>query len=128
MKDSTVRAILRLDAAFIALIGTVLLLAPSTSFHKALDLPVANPAIYTQLAGGMFLAFALLLWEAPTDPVLERHVGRAAAIAQFLAVVILPLWLLSGELDNGTQGKVILWIVTVVLAGFAAAETRYLRQ
>ncbi len=127
MNEHLSRQALRADAVFDALMGALLILAPSRGFYDALDLPSAKPELFTQMAGGLLLAFALLLWEAPEKRVLAESVGRAACIANALGVVILPLWLLSGELDIGAQGKGLLWIVTAILAVFAVFESRYLR-
>ena len=127
MNEQLSRNALRADAIFDALMGALLILAPSRGLYERLDLPSARPELFTQLAGGLLLAFALLLWEAPEKRLVAEAVGRAACIANALGVVILPLWLLSGEVDIGVQGKSLLWAVTVILAAFAILEARYLR-
>jgi len=119
--------VLSANAVFDGLIGALLVLAPTSGLFDGLGLPVAEPELYTQIAGGLLLVFAVLLWEAPTDPVLERHVGRAAAAANVLGAVVLALWLISGELDASRRGEGFLWIVTLAVAVLAAFEARYLR-
>lgn len=133
--DVTIWAVRRINLDFVlsanaivyGLAGAILVLAPTSGFFDALGLPAAEPELYTQLAGGLLLVFAVLLWEGPTDPVLERHIGRAAAAANILGAVVLALWLVSGELDADRRGEGILWIATVALAGLATLESRYLR-
>jgi hypothetical protein len=118
---------LRINAAFFLVFGGLLLLAPTTDLYESLGLPVAEPEVYAQLAGGAMLVIALLLWEAPVDPVLERHVGRAAAMANALTALVLFLWLVTGEIDAERGGQVILGAAAVISAAFAAIELRYLR-
>jgi hypothetical protein len=118
--------ILRADALFRAVLGVVLLLSPRENFFvDLLDLPNAEPELFTQVAGGLLMAMAVLLWEAPAQPVLERAIGRASAVANSLTLVLLLIWLLSGELDIGGLGKGLLWAVTVGTGAFAFLETRY---
>jgi hypothetical protein len=121
------QAVLLANAVFAALAGALLVLAPASGFFENLGLPVAEPEIYAQFAGGLLLLAAVLLWEAPSDPVLERHVGRTAAAANVIGAAVLVLWLVSGELDTTRRGDAILWTVTAVVALFAVLEARYLR-
>jgi hypothetical protein len=120
-------AVLIVNAIFAGIAGAILILAPTSGLFEDIGLPIAEPEIYAQFAGGLLLVFAVLLWEAPTDPVLERHIGRAAAAANVIGGVVLALWLLSGELDTTGSGATILWIATVILAALALLESRYLR-
>ena len=125
MKQLTGQQILQADAIFDAVMGVLLLLAPSHRVYEALDLPIAQPEIFTQVAGVFAIAFAMLLWEAPANAVLERTIGRTACLANALVVLVIPLWLVSGELDIGLGGKVLLWVITGVIAAIAAGEARY---
>ena len=115
------------NAFFYGLFGALLILSPTSGLFENFGLPEIDPELFTQLAGGMYLVFAVLLWDAPTDPVLQRHVGRAAAAANILTAVVLALWLLSGELDAATRGKILLGAVAVIAAGLAGLQWRYLR-
>lgn len=119
--------VLRADALFDALMGVLLLIAPSHRVYEALDLPIAQPEIFTQVAGVFAIAFAILLWEAPTHAVLERAIGRAACLANALGVLVIPLWLVSGELDIEIRGKITFWVVAGILALFTLGEARYFR-
>ena len=125
MQRLTGQQILRGNALFHALLGVLLLLAPSHPLYDGLDLPSAQPELFTQLAGVFVIALAALLWEAPAHASGERLVGRAACVANALSVLVTLLWLVSGELDTGIRGKALLWAVTVLLAGFAALEAGY---
>lgn len=117
--------VLRANALVDALIGVLLLLAPSHKIYDALDLPIAQPEIFTQVAGVFAIAFAILLWDAPAHAVLERAVGRAACLANALGVLVIPLWLVSGELDIDLQGKITFWVITAIVALFTLGEARY---
>lgn len=127
MRAISPQAVLRADAVVYALMGVLLLLAPNRDLFDAIGLPQPDPEIFTQLAGALLVVFAILLWEAPTDPTLELHVGRAAAIANTLGAVIVLPWLLSGQIDSSGAGTVLLWLAAATSAIFAALESRYLR-
>jgi hypothetical protein len=49
-----------MDALFDAAMGLLLLSASWDGLFEALGLPVARPAFYAQLAGGLLLAYVLL--------------------------------------------------------------------
>ena len=117
--------LLRADAVLNALIGVLLLLAPSHHIYEALDLPIAQPEIFTQVAGVYAIALAMLLWEAPAHRQLERLVGRTACLANALAVLVIALWLVSGQIDTDSRGKILLWVIATPIAFFAIAEARY---
>ena len=94
-------------------------------FYTFLGLPIAQPELFTQLAGVFSIALAALLWEAPARVLLERLIGRAVCAANGLSVLVTLLWLVSGKLDVDVTGKVVLGIVTAILAVFALLEARY---
>lgn len=119
--------LLRADAVAYAVFGVLLLLAPNRDLFDALGLPQPSPELFTQLAGALLVTFAILLWEAPSNPAFEHHVGRAAAIANTLGAVIFLRWLLVGDLDTTTLGTTLLWLITIASALFAVLEARYLR-
>ena len=117
--------VLRGNALFAALLGVLFLLAPSHWLYETLGLPIAQPELFTQLAGVFSIALAALLWEAPARVLFERLVGRAVCTANALSVLVTLLWLVSGKLDVDVTGKVVLGIVTAILAVFALLEARY---
>ena len=125
MKDA--RTWLRADAVFDAGMGLLLLTATWNALYDALGLPVAEPALYAQIAGGLLLGYAYLLWWAPGTPA-ERTVAGTTAVVNALGVVVVGVWLLSGDLETETLGDVILWAAVVALAAFAIAETSIARR
>jgi hypothetical protein len=118
---------LRADAVFDAGMGALLLSASWTALYDTLELPVAEPALYAQVAGGLLLGYAYLLWSAPGTAA-ERTLAGTTAAVNALGVVVVGTWLVSRELDAGTLGQVILWAAVVVLAVFAVAEVAIARQ
>ena len=115
-------AVLRADALLDAALGVLLLLAPWGSLFDALGLPRAQPALYAQIAGGLLLAFAYLLWIAPRESHLTRGVAAAAALANAAAATVLVAWLVAGDLDAGGLGVALLAALAAALAAFAVAE------
>lgn len=115
--------VLRADAVFDAAMGLLLLSASWDDLYDALGLPVARPAFYAQLAGGLLLAYAYLLWQGGDR---LRLAGVTAAI-NALGVVVIAVWLLSGELEAETLGEVLLWAASAALAIFAVLELRLAR-
>jgi hypothetical protein len=117
-------SVLRADAVFDAAMGLLLLAATWDGLYEALGLPVARPALYAQLAGGLLLAYAYLLWLGDD----RRRLAAVTATVNALAVLVLAIWLLSGELGAETLGEVILWLAAAVLALFALLEFRLARE
>ncbi|MGH2573717.1 MAG: hypothetical protein ACRDGU_09625 [Actinomycetota bacterium] len=122
MSERWVRLVLRADAVFDAIVGVLLLSATWQGLYRALDLPRGQPELAAQIAGAVLLFGAYLLWVAPTDPALTRHVAGASAFGNALSALIVLAWLAFGELGVGTLGTTLLWIITVVLVVFAALQ------
>ena len=112
-----IRATLRADAVLLLAVALLLLAATWTDLYETLDLPIADPALYAQLAGAVMLAVAYLLWIAPRDVRLTQAVAASAALGNGLSAAILLVWLATDNVDG-----VLLWAFVPVLAGFAAAE------
>jgi hypothetical protein len=117
-------SVLRVDAVFDAAMGLLLLSATWDGLYDALGLPVARPGLYAQLAGGLLLAYAYLLWHGGD----RRRLAAVTAAVNALGVVVIAVWLLSGELGAETLGEVLLWLVAAILAAFAALEVRVARE
>jgi hypothetical protein len=113
-------SVLRADAVFDAAMGLLLLSATWDGLYDALGLPVARPALYAQLAGGLLLAYAYLLWQGGD----RRRLAAVTAAVNALGGVVIAVWLLSGELDAETLGEVLLWLAAAVLGLFALLELR----
>ena len=111
--------VLRADAVLDVALGFVLLAATWGGLYDALDLPHPEPELFTQVAGGLLLAFGYLLWLAPRDVNLTQAVSLTAAFANALGAVVLIVWLVGGHVDG-----VLLWALVPVLAAFAALEAR----
>lgn len=105
----------------------MLLSASWDDLYDALQLPVARPALYAQVAGGLLLGYAYLLW-AGVDTPARRMLAGATAAVNVAGVLVVGTWLVSGNLDAGSLGEVILWLAVVALAVFAAAEIRIARE
>ena len=116
------RAVLRADAIFDLVVGVLLLSATWDGLFSALDLPHTEPELWMQVAGGLLVTFGYLLWIAPREPHLAHAVLGAAAFANGLAAVLLPLWILFGELDVGALGTALLVAVSALLAFFAIVQ------
>jgi hypothetical protein len=124
MNERTVAAVLRANAAADFLAGIVLLSSTWNGLLDTLDLPQAHPALLVQIGGTALWGFAYLLWVAPGDAALTRHVSLAAAIADGLAAGVIAAWLIFADPAVGTQGDVELTVIAVVMAAFAVAKAR----
>lgn len=117
----------RADAVFDAGMGVLLLSASWDDLYDALQLPIAQPALYAQVAGGLLLGYAYLLWAGVDTPAKGMLAGTTAAV-NLAGVLVVGAWLVSGNLDAGTLGEVILWLAVVALAIFAVAEIHIARE
>jgi hypothetical protein len=112
-----IRATLRGDAVLLFAVALLLLAATWTELYETLDLPVADPELYAQLAGAVMLAVAYLLWIAPRDVRLTQAVAASASLGNGLSAAILLVWLATDNVDG-----VLLWAFVPVLAAFSAVE------
>ena len=112
-----IRATLRADAVLLFAVALLLLAATWTELYETLDLPVADPELYAQLAGAVMLAVAYLLWIAPRDVRLTQAVAASASLGNGLSAAILLVWLATDDVDGA-----LLWAFVPVLAAFAAVE------
>jgi hypothetical protein len=117
----------RADAVFDAGMGVLLLSASWDELYDALQLPLAQPALYAQVAGGLLLGYAYLLWVGVETPARGMLAGTTAAV-NTAGVLVVGAWLHSGILDSGALGEVILWLAVVALTVFAVAEIRIARE
>jgi hypothetical protein len=124
--DNLTRNILRGDAVFDALFGVLLLASPLLGdLFRALELPVAQPELYMQFAGGLLLVCAYLLWLASSDPALARPVALSIGLVNLAGVVLIWAWISSGALGVGSLGSGILLGASTLLSIFAIVELRY---
>jgi len=117
---------LRADVVFDAGMGLLLLMASWDALYEALGLPLATPPMYAQVAGGLLCGYAYLLWTGAEAPGVRRLAGTTAVV-NVAGIVVLGIWLVSGELGAETLGEVILWAAVIALAAFAIAEAAIAR-
>ena len=122
------RLLLRLDALFDFILGVLLLTATWSDLYETLDLPQAEPEVFTQLAGGLLVVYAYLLWVAPLNRFFATQMSLATGVANILGVVLLAIWLSSGDLDVGDLGAILLNVVSAILAVLAALELGLYRR
>ena len=118
------RLTLRADAILHLALGLVLLSSTWDALFDKLDLPRAEPEIFTQIAGGLLVAVGYLLWIAPRDVRLAYAVALTAAVANAAGALFVAAWLLFAELGIGRLGTTLLSFVAVIVTVFAALEAR----
>jgi hypothetical protein len=116
------RLVLRVDAVFDFILGILLLTATWSDLYDTLDLPQAEPEVFTQLAGGLLIAYAYLLWMAPLNRFFASQMSLATGVANAVGVVLLAIWLSSGDLNIGDLGSILLNVVSAILAVLAALQ------
>ena len=124
MNERTVALVLRANAVADFVAGAVLLSSTWNDLLDTLDLPQAHPALLVQIGGAALWGFAYLLWVAPGDAALTRHVSLAAAVGDGLAALVIAAWLIFEDPGVGTQGDVELVVIAVLMAAFAVAKAR----
>jgi hypothetical protein len=122
------RLLLRLDAVFDFILGLLLLTATWSDLYDTLDLPQAEPEMFTQLAGGLLVAYAYLLWMAPLNRFFATQISLATGAANAVGVVLLAIWLSSGDLEVGDLGGILLNVVSAILAVLAALQLGLYRR
>lgn len=115
------RVLLRVDAAVNAAAGLLLLSASWGDLYQALDLPVARPAVYAQMAGVLLLGLAYLLWVSPVHRGMTRPVGTMAAAVNVAGAGLIVAWLTVGGLHPEPVGRVLLIGFAAVLIVLAVA-------
>ena len=116
------RVVVRANSLFDLALGALLLSSSWEGLFAALDLPSGEPELWTHVAGALLVGFAYLLWIAPREPHLANGVVGAAALANGLGAIVIPVWLVFGELRTGGLGTALLLAAAIALAAFAAAE------
>ena len=122
------RLLLRADAILDGVLGCILLAATWDGLYDALDLPHAEPEVFTQMAGGLLIAYSYLLWTAPTNRFMATHMALVTGIVNIAAVVLLAVWLSVGDLNIGDFGSILLNVISATLAVLAALELGLFRR
>ena len=121
--NTKVRFLLALDAVINLFLGVILLLYP-TGIPTQLGLPVPGSFFYPTILGGVLIGIgvALLLeWK-------YRHrdlggLGVAGAIAiNLCGGAALLYWLLSPGLNLPMRGRILLWLVDILVLGIGLVE------
>jgi hypothetical protein len=125
--DRFTRIIMRGDAILDLSFGVLTFFSPwAGGLFDLLQLSNPQPAIFTQIAGGLLVAFAYLLWIAPDRPAaLAKPVALSVGAINVIAVVLIAGWLISGMLGAGTLGTLILIAAAALLGLFGFGELRY---
>jgi hypothetical protein len=121
--NSKLRFLLAVDAVINLILGVILLLFP-LGIPSQLGLPAPNSYFYTSILGGVLfgIGLALLLeWRFGNGSI--RGLGIAGAIAINLAGGgVLLIWLLRTDLALPAGGRILLWLVDILVLGIGLVE------
>jgi hypothetical protein len=117
------RVVLIVDALMLLGFGVLFLLTPWNSLYSALQLVPPQPALIGQAFGVVLLGFAWIALRAAFDGALTATVGRTAGHVNWIAGVLMLVWLIGlhtprltgfGQLVAGAVG---VWLIIVGLGG-----------
>lgn len=115
--------VLLIDALINFILGILLLTFP-TRVVQFLGMPQAQTKFYPSIFGAVLIgiAFALSIeyLRKPTG-IVGLGLGGAVSI-NLCAGLVLGIWLLGGQLDIPSRGKVILWALVAVLVVISSIE------
>jgi hypothetical protein len=89
------RVVLIVDALILLGFGVLFILTPWTLLYDALQLVQAQPALIGQAFGVVLLGFAWLALRAAFDGALTATVGRTAGHVNWIAGVLMLVWLIG---------------------------------
>jgi len=89
------RVVLIVDALILLGFGVLFVLTPWTLLYDALQLVQAQPALIGQAFGVVLLGFAWLALRAAFDGALTATVGRTAGHVNWIAGVLMLVWLIG---------------------------------
>jgi hypothetical protein len=115
--------VLLLDSAINIVLGFLLLIFPERLVNL-LGMPPAEPSFYPSILGAVLLGIGIgLLVEHYRRPEGMIGLGLGGAVAiNLCGGIALTFWLLCGKLDLPPRGRLILWLLAVILVGISAAE------
>lgn len=114
--------LLRVDGAFEALLGALLLLSPVTGLYSTLELPGPASRPVVVVVGLFLLPLLPILWRESLVP--RRQVVLMLAAANGAGAVLFTAWVL---LWNGTfdrAGAIFVLLVAAILAVLATLQAR----
>ncbi len=116
-------SLLKADAAINIILG-ILLMAFPAGLLKALGIPLADPAFYPSILGGVLFGIGLaLLIECYRKSGRFNGLGLAGAIAiNLCGGFVLAAWLLSDKLTLPWRGQILLWFLVLLLFGLGLIE------
>jgi hypothetical protein len=112
--------LLLVDAVINFLLGILLILFPA-SFVAALGIPGSESAFYPNILGAVLFGIGIAL-------LVERFRGSGglgligAVSINLSGGLVLAVWLLSGSLVLPLRGRVILWILVLILVVISSLE------
>ena len=121
--NTKVRFLLALDAVINLILGIILLLFP-TGIPARLGLPESESYFYPTILGGIIFGIGIaLLLEWKQDHREIHGLGLAGAIAiNLFGGLVLLLWLLQPDLNLPFKGKLLLWLVDILVLGIGLVE------
>lgn len=111
------------SAAFLALLGLLLSFAPAEALAFMGQSANGLLPVLLQLAGALYLAFALMNWTAKGS-VFGGIYGRAIVLGNFMHFTMGALALLKAAINPGFSAWP--WVLTVLYAAFALLFGRLL--
>lgn len=116
------KTLLLIDSTINFLLGVVLL-AYSEPVIKLFGLPVTNLNFYPNILGAILfgIGIALFIEYKRKDEFIGLGLGGAISINMMGGIVLL-LWLVFGNLHIPIQGKILLWILNILLIGISSLE------
>jgi len=116
------KTLLLIDAIINLFLGIVLL-AFSEPVIKIFGLPQSDMSFYPNILGAVLfgIGIALLIEYIRTGKFTGLGLGGAISI-NMMGGIVLFLWLVFGNLDIPAHGKIILWILDIVLIGISSLE------
>ena len=117
------KSILLIDAIINFLLAFLLGIFPK-GVIGFLGLPVVSNPFYASILGGVFfgIGIALLISRSANNKRADGLGLRGALAINLSGGSVLALWLLFGSLDVPTHGKIIMWVLVVILFVLSAVE------
>lgn len=124
------RKTLILTDSLINLFLGLVLLGYSEPVIRFFGLPVTDQYFYPNILGAMLfgIGIALYIEYKRKDEFIGLGLGGAISI-NIMGGIVLFLWLISGSLIIPLKGKIIFWVLDVILVGISSLELMvYLRN
>jgi hypothetical protein len=123
------KTLILIDAIINLIIG-VILLAYSGPIIEFFGLPPSELNFYPNILGAILvgIGIALIIEYKRKDELIGLGLGGAISI-NMMGGIVLFLWLVFGNLMIPVKGKILLWLLDVILVGISSLELlTYLRK